>query len=226
MTAAVKQQPLVLFVGFISAGKSTAAQALIDDGFLSVSFGAALKDCCAAIFRWPRHLLEGDTIESRIFRDTIDPWWAKRLGIAGFTPRYALRHVGTEGLRQHLHPDIWIATVEHQLEEIGPDKPVVVTDGRFANEIGLVRSRGGTVFRIKKGDDPVWFEVAAAANAGSRQAREAMLSHWQVHESDWSWIGQPLDGTIHNTSTIERLACRVRATVMPRVPAQGVCFEL
>ena len=69
---------LIAFVGFKASGKNTAAAALYPFGFVPLSFADALKDALAAIFCWDRHLLEGITDESRIWRETIDTWWASQ----------------------------------------------------------------------------------------------------------------------------------------------------
>ena len=54
---------IIGFVGFISAGKSTAANVFVEDrGFKSVAFAGALKDAVAAIFSWPVYLFCGGNI--------------------------------------------------------------------------------------------------------------------------------------------------------------------
>lgn len=67
---------LIGVVGFAGSGKGTVADILVrDHGFKKLSFADALKDAVATIFGWERHLLEGDTDESREF--------AKRLTLGG-----------------------------------------------------------------------------------------------------------------------------------------------
>ena len=52
--------------GLIGSGKGTVADILEQEhGFIKVSFADSLKDAVAAVFGWPRSLLEGDTEESR-----------------------------------------------------------------------------------------------------------------------------------------------------------------
>ena len=88
----------------IGHGKDSAAGFLIAEGYQRISFAGVLKDACANIFGWDRVLLEGNTPESRAFREMPDEWWSKRLDIPNFTPRYALQYVGTDVLRTHFHP--------------------------------------------------------------------------------------------------------------------------
>jgi len=101
---------IIGLVGFIGSGKDTVASRFISYGCIKDSFAAPLKDACAAIFGWPRALLEGDTVESREFRETPDMFWARKLGIDNFTPRLALQLVGTDVLRNHFHQDIWLSS--------------------------------------------------------------------------------------------------------------------
>ena len=55
---------IIGLVGFIGSGKDTVASRFISYGCVKDSFAAPLKDACAAIFGWPRELLEGDTVDS------------------------------------------------------------------------------------------------------------------------------------------------------------------
>lgn len=192
---------LVAFAGFKSAGKTSAAEALCRHGWQAWSFAGALKDAVAALFGWPRHLLEGDSVDSRAFRETVDPWWAARLGIVELTPRLALQRIGTDVFRQHFHPDIWLAGIERRLHEHAdqagaPD--VVLADARFRNELALVRRYGGQVIRIRRGPDPDWM-----ATLGDDRTRPG------VHVSETDWIGTPLDGIVENDGTLAELQAKV-----------------
>ena len=87
---------IVGICGLIGSGKDTVAKRLIENhGFQKVSFAETLKDATADIFQWPRELLEGDTDESRVWREREDFWWSKKLGWK-VTPRKALQIMGTE----------------------------------------------------------------------------------------------------------------------------------
>ena len=79
---------LIAICGFQGSGKDTLANILIEKyGYTKVSFGGILKDAISIIFNWDRDLLEGTTIKSREWRETVDDWWAKRLDIPNLTPR-------------------------------------------------------------------------------------------------------------------------------------------
>ena len=69
------QQKIIGLVGLIGSGKGTVADYLVaKHQFRNISFANHLKDAVAAVFGWPRNLLEGDTEYSRKWRDEIDEW--------------------------------------------------------------------------------------------------------------------------------------------------------
>lgn len=214
---------LIAFVGFKSAGKNTAAQLLVDHyDFTTLSFADAIKDALASIFCWPRDLLEGISAESRTWREIVDPWWATRLGIPEFSPRWAMMHFGTDIMRQHFHPQMWVLNIERRIELLA-DRPVALTDARFPNELALVRHFNGHVVRIQRGPDPNWMPIAARANAGSERDRQAMHA-LGIHPSEWSWIGCQVDATLPNDDGIAELRASVlgwcQLELAQQVPAQ------
>ena len=124
--------------GFIGSGKDTAANYLVaQHGFRRDSFAGALKDAVAQVFGWDRELLEGLTPEARVWREQVDPWWAKRLKMPNLTPRWVLQYWGTEVCRYGFHDDIWIAALENRLRHRAGH--TVISDVRFSNEIKSIR---------------------------------------------------------------------------------------
>ena len=64
---------IIGIAGLIGSGKDTVANHLINEhNFQRIKFADKLKDGVSAIFDWPRDLLEGDTDESREWRETPD----------------------------------------------------------------------------------------------------------------------------------------------------------
>lgn len=189
---------IICLTGFIGGGKGTVGQHLVEKhGYRSTSFARALKDSVASMFRWPRELLEGDTPESREWREQVDPWWSKRFG-RPVTPRWALQYFGTDVVRMHFHTNMWIWSLERQILELG-DR-VVVTDARFPNEVNLLRDMGGKVLWIRRPELPKWYGAALAQNQGQGNDMTQHYSH--VHHSEWAWIGTEIDATIMNDGTI------------------------
>lgn len=189
--------------GFIGSGKDTAADYLVNfHEFRRDSFAASLKDAVAAVFSWDRDLLEGRTKSAREWREQVDPWWADRLNMPNLTPRWVLQYWGTEVCRRGFHDDIWIASLEARLRNTQDN--IVISDCRFPNEVGAIRSAGGQVIWIKRGDLPEWYDLAISANQGDLAAR-AELVNKGVHASETAWVGTRFDAVLDNNGSIEDL---------------------
>jgi len=134
--------------GLAGSGKTTIAKYLVEKyNFIELSFATCLKDIVSIIFNWNRELLEGDTLESRQWRETIDEWWSIRLGIPNLTPRFILQYIGTDIMRVHFHPDIWISHLERKLQ---PNNNYVITDCRFYNEITTLHKYNAYIIKVNK----------------------------------------------------------------------------
>jgi hypothetical protein len=191
---------IVGFVGFIGSGKGTAGDILKEIGFEKQSFAGPVKDTASVMFGWPRHLLEGDTEESRKFREEYDPFWSKKFGYE-FTPRMALQRIGTEVGRDIFNENIWINILEKKIDK---NKNYVITDVRFANEIKWIQKQGGILIEVKRGKNPDWYEIAFEANQGCKKS-ESLMYETGVHESEWKWIGNFIDESIENNDSKETL---------------------
>ena len=201
--------------GFAGSGKGTVADILADQHFKKLSFADTLKDATAVLFDWPRKLLEGDTPESREFRETKDEFWSKKFG-KDFTPRMALQLMGTEAGRDVFHKDIWIHTTEKQMSKYAR---VVIADVRFQNEIKFIQNSGGFVVRVKRGPEPEWYNTAHKQNMFMQALGVESLDYPEkdfmknlypnVHISEWAWIGTNFDFLIENDGGIEDLESKV-----------------
>ena len=188
---------IVGICGLIGNGKDTAAGFLLDEGFTQISFAGVLKDIVALIFDWDRELLEGHSDESRIWRETVDKWWANRLDIHDFAPRKALTMIGTDTMRNHFHRDIWVANVERRIEQT--ECNIVISDCRFFNELDIIKRYGGTTVSVWRHDKPEWWDVAVSHNTiGS-----AIVGLEDIHASEYSWAGWDFTHELHNDSTLE-----------------------
>ena len=103
---------LIGICGLIGSGKDTIAGTLVGIGWKRYSMAKPLKDMTAALFNWPRDMVEGDTAESRAWREQRDDWWSERLA-REITPRSVLQYMGTEVMRQNFHDDIWAVSYTH-----------------------------------------------------------------------------------------------------------------
>lgn len=175
---------IIGLVGYIGSGKGTVGDILVrDHQYTKFAFADALKDATSTIFMWPRGLLEGDSNASRTFREKVDPWWSMKLGYE-VTPRLILQKMGTEACRHGIADNIWIAALEKRIQ--GYDN-VVISDCRFPNEIDFIRSVGGAVIRVKRGEEPTEEELA------------------KMHISETAWKDCKFDATLWNESTIDEL---------------------
>ena len=200
----MQKQIIISLSGFIGSGKNAVADYLIDKyDFKKMSFAASVKDCISTIFSWDREKLEGLTQEQREWRETVDEWWANRLGINNFSPRWALQHFGTETCRNNFHQDIWLASLERKISTV---PRVVITDSRFPNEMHSLRKMNAIMVQVSRGDNPEWYTVAEKQNMANELNKltpeDTMeVKYPNIHYSEWAWIGKKMNYEIHNNGT-------------------------
>ena len=185
-----RMRKIIGIAGLIGSGKDTVANHLIDShSFRRIKFADKLKDGVAAIFEWPRELLEGDTDESRKWRETPDAFWTKELG-EEITPRYVLQKFGTE-VRDGFHVHTWTILLKKTILQ-NPHIDYVIPDVRFPHEDKIIKELGGEVSR---GDDPDWFTDYVEENITPKHA----------HPSEWKWAKIDFDWHVKNNSTVSEL---------------------
>jgi hypothetical protein len=196
-------------LGLIESGKSTISNILEKNhNFKQLSFADSLKEAVSAIFGWPLEMIQGNTPESRLWREEVDEWWANRLQIPELTPRWILQQWGTTIGRNSFHNDIWIASVQRKL--INNKNDIVITDCRFANEISAIRDSGGKFIKVIRGPEPEWYKIAIDALDNPRKTVNNMtLLYPTVHISEWGWANQKVDYIIENNSDFKDLEIKV-----------------
>jgi hypothetical protein len=202
--------------GFIGSGKDTIADYLTNfHGFRRESFANSLKDAVSHVFGWDRTMLEGRTKQAREWREQVDPWWSERLNMPHLTPRWILQYWGTEVCRNGFHDDMWIASLENKLRNSKDD--IVISDCRFPNEIKSIKNAGGIVIRVKRGDEPAWYEDAVNMNAGDRHMSYSIskerIKKLGIHASETAWVGTKFDYVLDNDKTIDNLFAQVKDLV-------------
>ena len=164
---------LIGIVGLIGSGKDTVAERLVGEyNFKKDSFAKSLKDAVSSMFNWDREMLEGNTAESRAWREQPDAFWSKKFN-KDVTPRWVLQHFGTEVMRQNMHDAIWIDSCLARYK----GEPTVISDTRFENEIKTIREFGGKIILVKRGKDPDWFTSYVEGN----------IIPNGVHSSEYAW---------------------------------------
>jgi hypothetical protein len=200
---------IVGVLGFIGSGKGTMGEILCEEGFHPISFAESVKDVTSLMFGWKRELLEGDTEESRQFREKVDPFWSKEFGF-DFTPRKALQLMGTEVGRDVFHADLWVIKLKMKMQSLMAKgiENIVITDVRFPNEVQMISSQGGILIEVQRGIPPHWYSIAARANRGDEKAKSFMDKE-NIHESEWKWVGSHIDYVIDNNGSKEDLKKKI-----------------
>jgi tRNA uridine 5-carbamoylmethylation protein Kti12 len=145
---------LLVICGQKGAGKDTLAAKLINEGWIQIAYADILKEALMVLFGWDKSYFEHNK------KEVIDYEW-------NTTPRQMCQLLGTEFLRHTCsflntdveHPDnksIFKATfhikrVHQKITQLISDNPnvkIVITDGRFEDEIEYVRWMGGSVIKI------------------------------------------------------------------------------
>ena len=203
--------------GFIGSGKDTVADYLVNfHEFRRESFANTLKDAVAAVFGWDRTMLEGRTKTAREWREQVDPWWAQRLNMPNLTPRWVLQYWGTEVCRRGFHDNIWIASLENKLRNSSDN--IVISDCRFPNEIASIRSAGGRIVWIKRGELPEWYDAAVHVNRGPDgnmmwSSSKTKLESIGIHASETAWVGTKFDAELDNNGSIDDLYLAIKNLV-------------
>ena len=176
----------IALVGTIGSGKTTAANFFARQGYELESFAKPLKDCLSAIFGWDREMLEGNTEEAKIARDSIDSYWSEVFG-RPVNYRSEAQRFGTEIMRNLYHKDIWVNSLLNRVR--GKDS-ILVTDARFANEIRYLKEAGFKIYAIVGGGPDKAFSwdfytmLAYSKGADYR----AFSRNLDIHESEKDWV--------------------------------------
>lgn len=189
---------IIGLLGHAGAGKDTLALLLAERFRVArVAFAEALKLEIAAAWGIERDLLDSPwakeakmpalALHKCMNQDFVSYAW--ELGLPGLqdglTPRTAMQRWGD--WRRSVDPDYFVKFALEIVRTVtdgdGVDA-VLLTDVRFPNEAGLVRSLGGDLWRITR-------------PGGPQPSR---------HASEWQLAGEPVDAEIVNDGSIEQLA--------------------
>jgi len=187
--------------GLIGAGKGTVADILVDQGFKKVSFADKLKDGVSTIFGWDRSMLEGDTDESRAWRELRDDFWSNETKME-ISPRLVLQLFGTDCMRDGFYDGVWVSLLKKTILD-NPEQNYVVPDVRFENEVNMLHDIGGEVWEVKRGPDPQWLIEYETTGVVPKD----------VHTSEWKWVKARKDEVILNDTNINDLKGQVLTTL-------------
>ena len=194
--------------GLIGSGKDTIANHLVDyHDFYKTSFADKLKDAVAQMFDWDRDMLEGKSADSRAWREQPDHFWTQETGFE-VTPRLVLQKFGTECMRQGFFDGIWVSLVKKKIQD-NPKTNWVLPDTRFPNEVDMIKSVGGDVWCIQRGQNPIWFE----------DYKNNKVKPIDVHPSEWAWAHSKFDHVIDNNEGRIELAEKINYLIQGHLDA-------
>ena len=197
--------------GLIGSGKGTVADILVEQGFKKVSFADKLKDGVSTIFGWDRAMLEGDTDESRTWREQRDDFWSDETKME-VTPRLVLQLFGTDCMRNGFDDGVWVSLLKKTILD-NLEQNYVIPDVRFENEINMIRDIGGEIWWTKRGDNPEWWSKAVL----DTQTGSDFMADEDIHPSEWKWANtnDRFDEIIYNESTLDNLRHQVLSRLLP-----------
>lgn len=123
--------------GKVNAGKTLVASML--PGFRQIGFADPLYNGLAAMLE-----VDPDFLRARETKESSIP-------DIGRSPRELLQTLGTDWGRDLVHPHLWTVLARRRIEWMqreGITDRVAICDVRFANEVELIRSLGGEVWRV------------------------------------------------------------------------------
>jgi hypothetical protein len=129
---------LVGFTGYKGSGKDTAARGLIRHGFHRIAFADKIKDLSKSLFNLTFEEMHHRELKEKV----LDRWPYK-------SPREIMQTLGES--MKNVAPDVWSKIIEDQYVKLAKQhQSVVIADIRFPHEFELVKSLGGTVYRVDR----------------------------------------------------------------------------
>lgn len=195
----------ICICGYEGSGKDTVAAMIVNQyQFTQHAFADNLKKALCAVFGWEEHLLQGATPESRVWREQVDTYWEKELNRPGLTPRKVMQWVGTDVLRNHFDDGIWVKSLKKKLLSL-QNNNIVISDGRFPNEIDMINAIGGIVIRVNR-DEPSWKPLYDEV-----KDVDVLYDLYNIHPCETALVAyDKYDYIINNTGTLEELQVKMK----------------
>jgi hypothetical protein len=158
---------ILAITGRLQSGKSTLAHLLeTRHGYKICDFADPLKQMIAALLR-----LQGmteDDIYERLYGSKKELPCPE---LSGRSARHAMQTLGTEW-RDLIDTNLWVDVWRHRIENLSK---VVVADMRFPHELDQVRSLGGKVISIIRGEDSTFASLHNSEQHIARLTADADL---------------------------------------------------
>lgn len=190
---------IIALSGRIGSGKTTCASILErrGDGAAVLAFADPLKLAAQALCDFSHEQLWGDA------KEAVDAFW-------GFTPRYFLQRLGTEGLRELFGTDFFVRRMRQALlkAEACRCDLAVIHDCRFIEEYQEMIKMGAVVVHVRRGPDPTTEELA------------------KLHASERGFPVREGDYVIRNDGTLEDLERELVRVTHEAFGPSGVCSSV
>lgn len=190
---------IIGLLGPAGAGKSSVAEFLEQEyGVERYSLAAPLKE----IARRTLDFTEAQVYGTQAEKEAVDPRY-------GFSPRWFLQRLGTEGIRHVLSADVWVKLCLDRIKA-GTPAVAVIEDVRFINEVDAIR------FCWRSAPDvSIHGEVWRLESPG----REAVTTADASHASEAEWSQAPYDVLIRPKKRgLEELFALVRLAYLRQGP--------
>jgi hypothetical protein len=139
--------------------------------------------------------------------------WLKKAPLIKPTLRWFLQNLGTDAIRNNIHPNAWVnalfvdykpikkkVQVDDVDERIEQFPNWIITDLRFPNEFDAVKKRGGVCIRVERNFED--FQV------GDAQVRKD-VNPIDLHPSETALDNYEFDLVLNNSSDLEALKAQV-----------------
>lgn len=176
----------IAFIGPYGCGKTTLAQALVDNqNFLRMSFAGPVKADCAKMLDYMAAAFGERLAEDYHKRITVGDIERHKRDVFG----PLLQWYGTDFWREYMgEPDHWIRRFTETYQKLPPTVNVVVDDCRFLNEADALRDLGFTIIRIDNSSPRVSDDARARTHASEQEWQRIVpdlvftYTTWQLHE--------------------------------------------
>ena len=94
---------------------------------------------------------------------------------------------------------------------------------QFANEIAAIRNQGGRIVWVKRGEDPAWCStlIQMREHDITLGIRTDYMKQFNVHASEWAWVGTKFDAVVDNNNSVEQLYEQLKNLVLTGQPSMA-----
>lgn len=185
------------------------------------SFAGPLKDALCLWFGWDRKRLDSDFSykEGSMLDDGSPDPYCEALGM---TRRQIMQKMGTECMRQGMHPNFWIimADLGLRMGKIIPSDLYIISDARFINELKWAKSINAyriyvTRAECPRGEDPTKISIRRhSLTSHTGHASENEFLSWDDYDTT---IVNLIDHNLTDQQNMNSLINHIDTVVVPEI---------